>query len=70
MPEATAVINEATAVIDQLICCDLVNLFHLCIQVRGSGSDEVGGSRNVFVHVAEDSISRRDVLISHPDTLI
>jgi len=59
-----------TAVINQLICCDLVNLFHLCVQVSGSVSDEVGGSRNAFVQVAEDSISRRDALISHPDMLI
>ena len=70
MPEATAVIHEATAVIDQLICCDLVNLFHLCVQARGSVSDEVGGSRNAFVQVAEDFISRHDALISSPDTLI
>ena len=70
MPEATAVIREATAVFDQLICCNHVNFFHLFVQARGSSSDEVGGSRNEFVHVAEDSISRRDALISLPDALI
>ena len=49
MPEATAVIREATAVLDQLICRDHVNLFHLCVQARGSGSDEVGGTQNACV---------------------
>jgi hypothetical protein len=70
MPEVTAVIREATALLDQLICRDHVNLFHLFVQARGSGSDEVGGSRNAIVHVAEDPISCRDALISRPDALI
>ena len=70
MPEATAKIREAAAVLDQLICRDHINPFHLFVQACGSGGDEVGGSRNAFVHVGEDPISRRDALISRPHVLI
>ena len=70
MAKTTAIIHEATAVFDQFTGCDLVHLFHLCIQACGSVSDEVGGGCNVFVQVVEDSIRHRDARICRPDMLI
>jgi hypothetical protein len=59
MPEATAVTQEAAAVIDQFI-----------VEACGSGSEEVRGSRNACVHVAEGAISRRDAFNCCPDLRI
>jgi hypothetical protein len=59
MPEATAVTQEAAAIIDQFI-----------VETCGCGRDEVGGSRNACVHVAEGAISRRDAFNCCPDVLI
>jgi hypothetical protein len=66
IPEATAVVREATAVLDQLICRDHVNLFHLCVQARDSGSDEVGGTHNAFV---QGFNRRRDPFIQFGDSI-
>jgi hypothetical protein len=68
MPEATAVGREATAVLDQFSCRDHVDLFHLCVQARGSGSDEVGSRRDAAVEVAEGVNSRRDMRIQFGET--
>ena len=59
MSEATAVIHEATAVIEQFI-----------VEASGSGVDVIGGSCNATVHVAEGAISRRDTLNCRADLLI
>ena len=59
MPEAAAVILEATVVVN-----------HFGVKACRSGSDEGGGSRDAFVHVAECAISRRDAFNCHPDLLI
>ncbi len=63
MSKTTAVIHELTAVFDQFTGCDLIHLFHLCVQACRSLSDEVGSGRNAFVQIAEDSILRHDVLL-------
>ena len=76
MTEATAVIHEVTAVVDQLVCCDLVNHFYLCVQTaegsisRRDSFIQVSEARaerlsmsDALVQVAEHSISLLDMLI-------